>query len=71
LVLSNKARQTYLANPELYTGYQNVKTGRILAIIGIILSALALITYAVFALFFPEALDEYQRNVFDQYGIEY
>lgn len=43
LVLAKQAKQTYLAEPELYTGYNNVKTGRILAIIGIILSALYLI----------------------------
>ena len=40
LVLAKQAKQTYLADPELYTGFNNVKTGRILAIIGIILSAL-------------------------------
>ena len=43
LVLAKKAKQTYLAEPELYSGYNNVKTGRILAIIGIILSAIYLI----------------------------
>lgn len=48
LVLARTARQTYAAEPELYTGYNNVKTGRILAIIGIILSALYLIASIVF-----------------------
>ena len=43
LVLAKTAKQTYLAEPELYTGYNNVKTGRILAIIGIILSGLYLL----------------------------
>lgn len=43
LVLAKQAKQTYLAEPELYTGYNNVKTGKILAIIGIILSSLNLI----------------------------
>ncbi|GAA3580173.1 CCC motif membrane protein [Snuella lapsa] len=43
IVLANKATQLYTANPELYTGYQNVKTGKILAYIGITLSVLYLI----------------------------
>lgn len=43
LVLAKKAKEVYLAQPELYSGYNNVKTGRILAIIGIILSALYLL----------------------------
>jgi len=30
LVLANKATAVYAANPELYTGFQNVKTGKIL-----------------------------------------
>lgn len=48
LVLANKAKQVYMAEPEIYSGYNNVKTGRILAIIGIILSAIVLITNIVF-----------------------
>ncbi|MCT8340128.1 DUF4190 domain-containing protein [Flavobacteriaceae bacterium TK19130] len=71
LVLSKKAKETYSANPELYTGYQNVKTGRILAIIGVVLSALTLLTYLVLLVFFPDWLEEYQRSVFEQYGMEY
>lgn len=43
LVLANKAAKLYAENPEAYTGFQNVKTGKILAIIGIILSALYLL----------------------------
>jgi len=43
LVLANKATTVYAANPELYTGFQNVKTGKILAIIGIVLNAIYLI----------------------------
>ena len=43
LVLANKAKKMYVADPELYRGYGNVKTGRILAIIGIVLSVIYLI----------------------------
>ncbi|RXJ51395.1 CCC motif membrane protein [Gelidibacter gilvus] len=44
LVLANKATALYATDPELYTGFQNVKTGKILAIIGIILNAIFLMT---------------------------
>lgn len=43
LVLANKATKLYAENPEAYTGFSNVKTGKILAIIGIIFSVLYLI----------------------------
>ena len=29
IVLANKAAKVYAENPELYTGFQNVKTGKI------------------------------------------
>ncbi|AUS06173.1 CCC motif membrane protein [Pseudotamlana carrageenivorans] len=40
IVLASKASKLYAENPELYTGYQNVKVGKILAIIGIVLGVL-------------------------------
>jgi hypothetical protein len=43
LVLASKASKLYAENPDVYTGFQNVKTGKILAIIGLILSALYLL----------------------------
>ena len=43
LVLAGKATKIYKESPELYTGFNNVKTGRILSIIGIILSVLFLL----------------------------
>lgn len=43
IVLAKKATAIYAENPELYSGFQNVKTGKILAIIGITLSVLYLI----------------------------
>ncbi|MAZ72572.1 MAG: hypothetical protein CMC70_05445 [Flavobacteriaceae bacterium] len=69
IVLAKKATAVYQENPELYTGYQNVKTGKLLAIIGIVLSALTLITYLVFLFFYPNVLEEYQRNAMEQYGL--
>lgn len=48
LYLSKQAKEEYMAQPELYTGYSNVKTGRILAIIGIVLSAIYLVMNIIF-----------------------
>ncbi|MGO2357875.1 CCC motif membrane protein [Mesonia sp.] len=56
LVLANKDRKTYLLQPENYDNYSQVKTARILAIIGLILSGL-LILSAVGALIFYGSLD--------------
>ena len=47
LVLAKKDIALYEANPELYSNYSNLKTGRILAIIGIALSAIYLV-YTVY-----------------------
>ena len=38
IVLASKASKLYAENPDDYTGISNVKTGKILAIIGVILS---------------------------------
>ena len=43
IVLASKASKIYAENPDNYSGIQNVKTGKILSIIGIILGALYLI----------------------------
>ncbi|WP_100615901.1 CCC motif membrane protein [Confluentibacter citreus] len=43
VILASKATKLYAENPELYTGFQNVKIGKILAIIGIVLSVLYLL----------------------------
>ena len=43
LVLAKKATRIYAENPEIYTGYQNVKTGKILAYVGLSLSIIYLI----------------------------
>lgn len=71
MVMAKKATEIYNADPNLYTGYQNVKTGRILAIIGIILSAIYLIAMiAILAIFGIEGLEEMQREMMEQYGGE-
>lgn len=47
LVLASKAKALYIQNPELYTGYSNVTTGKVLAIIGIVLNLVTL-AYVIF-----------------------
>ena len=50
IVLAKKATQLYSENPEAYTGFQNVKAGKILAIIGIVLS-LIYVVFVIWLLF--------------------
>lgn len=73
LVLAKKATAIYAENPDLYTGFQNVKTGRILAIIGLILSAIyllfsiwAIMTFGWETLQDQELLQERMREMMDQ-----
>jgi uncharacterized membrane protein len=53
LVISNKDIALYKANPELYTtsSYNNIKAGRICALIGLILQVLGIIVYIIFVIF--------------------
>lgn len=69
LVLANKAKQTYLQNPELYDGYNNVNTGRILAIIGIIINSISLL-FAIFyfATYGWDGYIEMQEEIMREYG---
>lgn len=43
LVLAKKDTQLYLENPELYSNYSTIKTGKILAYIGLVLSFIYLL----------------------------
>ena len=53
LVLANKDLRLYRANPELYTpgSYNNLKAGRICAIVGLILQGLGTIFYIVWIVY--------------------
>lgn len=69
LVLAKSAKRTYLENPEIYTGYNNVKTGKILSIIGIVLSAIYLILNIFFISFYGmEGIQEMQQEILREYG---
>lgn len=43
IVMAGKATALYKQNPEMYSDFGNVKTGKILAIIGIVLSTIYLL----------------------------
>lgn len=52
LVLFNKDKKLYEENPEIYlTSYKNAKAGQICAIIGLSLSGLVLIYFAIVLIF--------------------
>lgn len=53
LVLANKDLRLYNASPEVYTvgSYNNLKAGRICAIIGLILNILVIVLYAIIIVF--------------------
>jgi|TARA_B110000908_G_scaffold26133_1_gene30168 hypothetical protein len=51
LVMVKKAANLYKEAPENYTGYSNVKAGKVLAIIGLVLNVLMLL-YFVFIIVF-------------------
>ncbi|WP_298538538.1 CCC motif membrane protein [uncultured Aquimarina sp.] len=66
LVLAKKATAMYTENPELYEGYNNVKTGKILAIIGLILSAIYLVFVVI--MFATIGYEGYMDMVREQMG---
>jgi len=73
LILANKATLLYKNAPEDYLGYGNVKAGKIMAIIGILLSIITIISIIATIMYFgwdtmqdPELmrqrLDEFQQQ---------
>ena len=70
LVLANKAMKLHAENPDMYEGLSTVKTGRILAIIGIVLNVLYLLM-SIWAIstFGWETLQDPQRmqEILEQY----
>lgn len=61
IVMANKATAVYNENPELYDGFQNVKTGKILSIIGLILSVINT-AYSIY-IFATIGMDGYQQMI--------
>lgn len=63
LVLAKKDTKLYMENPEQYDGFKNISTGKILAIIGIVLSAIYLIlTIYFYVAIGQEGMMEMQQN---------
>jgi uncharacterized membrane protein HdeD (DUF308 family) len=56
LVMAKKDRALYALNPEGYDNYSNLKTGRILAIIGLVLNIIYVITIIAVIAFFGWAV---------------
>ncbi|MGK0387063.1 MAG: hypothetical protein ACI849_001683 [Patiriisocius sp.] len=64
LVLAKKATALYLENPDEYIGIKNVKTGKVLAIIGIVLGVLMLLFILSITFFVSEeTVFEWQRQL--------
>ena len=51
IILGTKATKIYKQDPQLYTGYGNVQAGKIMGIIGVVLSVLA-VGYILWAISF-------------------
>ena len=67
LVLANKDLKIYQENPELYLNYKNISIGRVLGIIGIVLSSLFLLLIIYVGLFVGEKeLKNFQDNLMEK-----
>ena len=67
LVLAKKDLVLYQENPDLYLNYSNLKIGRVLAIIGIVISTITLITFIyINAVVGEEAVLEFQQNLLNK-----
>lgn len=70
IVMAGTATKLYMENPELYTGYQNVKTGKILSYIGIVLSVIYLIyVIYLFSTFGMEGIMNMNEELMKEYGM--
>ncbi|WP_283635373.1 CCC motif membrane protein [Aquaticitalea lipolytica] len=69
LVLASKATKLYAANPDLYSDYNNVKIGKILAIIGLVLNAIYLLYIVwLFSTLGYEGIQEMQQEMMRNMG---
>jgi hypothetical protein len=67
LMLAKKDTALYNENPELYDGYSNINTGRVLAIIGIVLSAIYFIANIyMYAVMGEEGIKDFQQNLIEK-----
>ncbi len=69
--LAKKDEKLYAEQPELYSNYGQVKTAKIIAIIGLVLGALSLVysVYSIMAIGGWDAYLQQQQDMFEQFGI--
>ncbi|MFA5557099.1 MAG: CCC motif membrane protein [Flavobacteriaceae bacterium] len=65
LILANKAIAQYNESPEQYDGFNNVKTGKILNIIGIVLGVLFLL-WTIFQIYSMGGWNAYMEDIQEQ-----
>lgn len=65
VVMANRTTEVYHSNPELYIGYTNVKSGKILGLIGIVLSAITVLAVLIAWFVFGslDAIEAAARNM--------
>ena len=63
LFLAKKDEKTYAENPELYENFSQVKTAKIIAIIGLVLSAIVtiIVVYLMTTGQYGEMMEQYQE----------
>ena len=67
VVLANKDLKLYQESPELYLNYKNLSIGKVLGIIGIVLSSFFLIVVIYAVIFVGEAgLKKFQDNLMEK-----
>ena len=72
LILVRSDENKYKANPELYSNYSQLKTAKIMAIIGLVIGILlfAWTVYRIIEIGGWDAYMEESRRVLEQFGIE-
>ena len=66
LVLANKDTKLYNENPELYLNYNNINIGRVLAIIGVTLSGIAMMFFIYVLSLGEEGMKDFMQNLKDK-----
>ena len=67
LILAKKDLILYYEKPEQYEGIANINTGRILAIIGIVLSSIYLLANIyMYAVWGEEGIKDFQENLIEK-----
>ncbi len=69
--LATKSEKLYKENPELYDNYSQIKTGKIVALIALILCLLMIVRFIyVLTTSDWDVLMEQQQEIMEQWGIE-